>query len=242
VSHSFIYKKKKSLSNNECFNLIKAFEADREFSGPGMVGGEQGTHENPEIKKSTDISFNPAFETHPIWGPILNPVITAVAKGMADYERYNWMAMDCLAAIQMNPIFNMQRFYPGEAYHQMHCERGSTQFPYRTHAWMIYLNDIKEGGQTEFPLQNLLEIPELGKLLIWPADFTHIHRGLVAPNETKYLLTGWLSFVDDTKEIKEMKPFDWENDWDGDKEAFYPEKRPEKNEKGYKISSEFNKH
>jgi len=28
--------------------------------------------------------------------------------------------------------------------------------------------------------------------LIWPADWTHTHRGIVAPNEEKIIATGWL--------------------------------------------------
>jgi len=38
-----------------------------------------------------------------------------------------------------------------------------------------------------------------GNTLIWPADFTHPHKGIVAPKETKYIITGWYNFTDDEK-------------------------------------------
>ena len=34
-----------------------------------------------------------------------------------------------------------------------------------------------------------------GKLVIWPSDFTHPHRGIVSLDEEKYIVTGWLEIV-----------------------------------------------
>ena len=36
---------------------------------------------------------------------------------------------------------------------------------------------------------------EAGKCVIWPSGWTHMHRGIVAPDETKYITTGWFSYV-----------------------------------------------
>ena len=59
---------------------------------------------------------------------------------------------------------------------------------------MYYLNDIEEGGETEFVYQDRLKIkPTTGTLLIWTAGFTHTHRALPIINyEPKYLITGWI--------------------------------------------------
>jgi hypothetical protein len=57
---------------------------------------------------------------------------------------------------------------------------------------MIYLNDVEDGG-TEFMKQKHTEKAEAGKLIIWPADWTHAHRGEVSTTKTKYILTGWFS-------------------------------------------------
>ena len=59
---------------------------------------------------------------------------------------------------------------------------------------MTYLNDVRDGGETEFFHQNLRVAARRGLTLIWPADWTHTHRGIVSPTEEKIIVTGWFSF------------------------------------------------
>ena len=48
---------------------------------------------------------------------------------------------------------------------------------------MIYLNDIRRGGGTEFIHQRFTAKPRAGDFYIWPAGWTHMHRGVNAPKE-----------------------------------------------------------
>ena len=57
-------------------------------------------------------------------------------------------------------------------------------------AAMIYLNDVEEGGETEFLYQKLKVKPRKGTILIWPGSYTHLHRGN-PPMSDKYIATGW---------------------------------------------------
>jgi len=59
---------------------------------------------------------------------------------------------------------------------------------------MIYLNDVEEGGETEFLYYARRIKPTQGTLLIWPAYFTHAHRGNPPLSNTKYIITGWIEF------------------------------------------------
>ena len=59
---------------------------------------------------------------------------------------------------------------------------------------MIYLNDVTDGGYTEFPNQGKRFQPRAGDLLIWPAFFTHPHRGIASKTQTKYIVTGWYDY------------------------------------------------
>jgi len=36
--------------------------------------------------------------------------------------------------------------------------------------------------------------PEMGKTLIWPAEWTHAHAGEILKTETKYIITGWMCY------------------------------------------------
>ena len=58
---------------------------------------------------------------------------------------------------------------------------------------MIYLNDIDEGGETEFVDHTFKTNPKAGNLYIWPAGPTHLHKG-VPCSIKKYFLTGWINF------------------------------------------------
>ena len=85
-----------------------------------------------------------------------------------------------------------QRTPPGGGYHLWHYENASFHFAQRECVWMIYLNDIEEGGETEFLYQRKRFKPTAGTVVIWPAAFTHTHRGnLVLGEQYKYILTGW---------------------------------------------------
>ena len=85
-----------------------------------------------------------------------------------------------------------QRTKPGGGYHIWHHENGSYYFQQREIVWMIYLNDIEDGGETEFLYQKKRIKPTQGTVVIWPAAFTHTHRGgLLCGDKDKYILTGW---------------------------------------------------
>jgi len=95
-------------------------------------------------------------------------------------------------------ILNMrlQKTPPGGGYHAWHYETSSIIYSPRFMTFMIYLNDVQEGGETEFLYLQKRIKPEAGKVLIWPSGFTHTHRGNPPLGENKYILTGWLNYLE----------------------------------------------
>jgi len=89
----------------------------------------------------------------------------------------------------------LQRYKPGAFYQEAHCENdGNPQSIFRHLVYMTYLNDVTDGGGTEFLNQNITTSAEKGLTLIWPAGWTHYHRGVVSETQPKYILTGWCVF------------------------------------------------
>ena len=88
----------------------------------------------------------------------------------------------------------LQKTKPTEGYHLWHCENDFNN-PTRVGVWTIYLNDINEGGETEFLYQSLRIKPTQGTVVIFPASYTHTHRGNPPLLETKYIMTGWVNYV-----------------------------------------------
>lgn len=88
----------------------------------------------------------------------------------------------------------LQKTLPGEGYHIWHFESDSSERSDRICAWGIYLNTIDVGGETEFLYQGIRIPAERGTLALWPAGYTHTHRGNPPLSGEKYLLTGWVEY------------------------------------------------
>ena len=102
----------------------------------------------------------------------------------------------------MSP-FNLQKYEPGYAYNPIHIEDGGPKDMkiQRILTFTTYLNDIEVDGETEFVTQRVKVKPKKGLTVIFPAQWTHPHRGIAAPNEVKYIATGWFSFHFKAKKV-----------------------------------------
>lgn len=88
----------------------------------------------------------------------------------------------------------LQKTEPGGGYHRWHCENGSFLYRDRVLTWMLYLNDVpyENGGGTDFFHQKLSLQPKKGTMVMWPACYTHMHRGaFLSGDAVKYIATGW---------------------------------------------------
>jgi len=188
---NFIYTKKNALSANTCYQLIKNFETS-DLKQAGVLYGPNGISSDSD-KKSTDITFDPSFLKKEPWAMFLDEVIITVQNGVLDYLNRHSTAMTKMDPIDLYTYFNMQRYEPNEGFYGWHCERAGMKHSDRLLVWMIYLNTLTDRGETEFFYQQHFEEPERGKLVIWPSDWTHLHRGVPSPTQTKYILTGWFT-------------------------------------------------
>ena len=88
----------------------------------------------------------------------------------------------------------LQKTQSGGGYHVWHCEDGAFIYRDRVLTWMMYLNDIpvENGGATDFLHQKCSFQPTTGTMVMWPATYTHMHRGSFLTGDIpKYIATGW---------------------------------------------------
>ena len=87
----------------------------------------------------------------------------------------------------------IQKTLPTEGYHVWHIEHGQgfDNEP-RAFAFTVYLNNIEEGGETEFLHFSKRVQPKTGRIVIWPAAFPYLHRGNPPLLGDKYILTSWM--------------------------------------------------
>ena len=87
----------------------------------------------------------------------------------------------------------IQKTLPTEGYHVWHIEHGKGfNDSARAFVFSIYLNDVEEGGETEFLNFSKRVKPKSGRIVIWPAGFPYVHRGNPPLSGEKYILTSWM--------------------------------------------------
>lgn len=183
----FLYSQQNVLSSEKCSKFIDAFEISSL-----KKEHDSRLRDKTIYKKSTDIYFQNTLQSEwydqekVIWFPLLDELNISLDKYLPEYY-IQYPELNVLPPIEVKK-FNMQKYNPGEGFAEWHFENiGGLQ---RILVWMIYLNDVDDGG-TEFKYQNHLEKAEQGKLLIWPAEWMFTHRGQISNTTTKYILTGW---------------------------------------------------
>ena len=99
-------------------------------------------------------------------------------------------------------VCKVQRTESSGGYHVWHHEHaGHIGAMRRILVWILYLSTHEESGETEFLQQGVRVKPQAGRLVLWPASYTHPHRGNPVYNETKYIATGWYEhYVDMDKD------------------------------------------
>ena len=88
----------------------------------------------------------------------------------------------------------IQKTEPSGGYHVWHCEHDGRTCGSRLLLVMLYLNDVQEGGETEFLYQSLRIKPKKGTIVICPSGFTHTHRGNPPLSGDKFMINGWIEF------------------------------------------------
>ena len=87
--------------------------------------------------------------------------------------------------------FKAKIVVPGGGFHRWHFENSTRMVGSRKFVLQLYLNTIEHGGETEFLyLQKRVPAVE-GRLIIFPAGFTHTHRGNPPLGQEKIILTTW---------------------------------------------------
>ena len=168
-----------------CDALIQYHE-DSPDKRRGVMGGGGEAKVDKDAKDSTDVTLERSA---------LATRYVRALRGVAEcyVEKYPWSGK--LVPWDVLEPIGIQHYRPGGGYKIWHFERDNSndQIARRHLAFMTYLNDVKDGGGTEFYHQGITINAEKGLTLIWPAEWNFTHRGQVSETEKKYIVTGWFS-------------------------------------------------
>ena len=174
---------------------VRAFFVRRtDLQRPGVAFGPSAE----SAKISTDISLVAIDRSDPEAYALAEVILRGVSAALERYLKERPLLLECSPEQELfvNPIFNLQHYAPGEGFKRWHCDwtisDEATEPVHRVLAWILYCNDVAEAG-TEFHWQGHHEPAERGKLVIFPAGPSHIHRGRVSHEHSKTIATGWIN-------------------------------------------------
>jgi hypothetical protein len=85
----------------------------------------------------------------------------------------------------------IQKYDKNKGEYIYHNDFHMISIKYRVITFLWYLNDIHEGGETEFWDSYKIK-PTAGKIVLFPSSWTYPHRGKMPISDNKYIITNWL--------------------------------------------------
>jgi len=191
-SNQFLYIKKNSISRELCNDMINLFEQEDDRY-EGVVGNNSIVNKN--VKDTTDFVISNGGER---WNKINKTLNKELTNNVNEYLRNCNNTMrdneyQYLSGGLVRHLMQMQKYYKNVGKFSYH-EDSKVDFINKSDrkiTFMWYLNDVTEGGETEFWSSYNIK-PEAGKLVLFPADWTFPHTAKVPISNNKYIVTGWL--------------------------------------------------
>lgn len=211
------------LSADFCRDVIRQFEQSP-HKNPGRTGGGVDTRKklSADIYLNQHAEFYPALEkilqvcsqqiaqyiekyffslisgiALTVQHPVTKKPVQLTADNFDEVGKSNVVNL-MRYLFRLAPV-NAQKYQQGQGnYGYWHSEifpqTGENNALHRLFLFLIYLNDVDEGGETDFYYQGRSFKPKAGSMIIAPCGFTHTHRGNIPISSDKYVLTSWVMF------------------------------------------------
>ena len=180
-----------SVPRNLCEEFVKNYEKakrDRTIIDISKENKSEMLDTNNKLSRNDEVMFiTPLSSTiYPI--PPVNEYWKFLRKCFDSYiEKYTIQFQGTI----FNDAFKIHKVKKSGGFHSWHYERNDPESLDRVMAYMTYLEVPKKGGETEFLHQSLRIEPIVGRTLIWPVGYTHMHRGNPPLDGEKMYITGW---------------------------------------------------
>lgn len=186
----FIGVYEKAVPHDMCQKIINYFEDNKnlQFRGRFIKDGE--IRRIPEVKDSIDMTLDLFDEIDP------SVILRRIIEFYTDQYIHKYRSTFIISPFSAEREYNLQRYKPGQGYHALHCENYGPGVN-RVLAWALYLNTVTDGGGTYFSEYDKTIDAVEGTFTIFPAFWTHTHKGIVSNTETKYIATGWYSYEEE---------------------------------------------
>jgi len=184
----FIFIDENNLEKDFCLEMINRFDKDHRKE-KGLIGGGNVPRVDSSIKDTTEIAFSRLIEEHWInCDRILYDLLKkSIVKYLNSLSEYSVVIPPFLYD---QSGFQIQKYEKQKGKYIWHCDSNIlNKSSQRIITFIWYLNDVADGGETCF-LHGKIK-PTAGKLLLFPATWTYVHKGNMPISNDKYIITGW---------------------------------------------------
>lgn len=178
---NFIRQYNNIVPHDLCKRIIKEFKGSKEVFDGKTISGVS------DHKISRDLIINPEKGHRDIDVELFTTVSSAYNKYLGDFPHIARM----FEGFKIDDSGYMVQMYPkGVGQYKVHTDavnpdRGLN----RMISCVIYLNDVKEGGETEFTMHGVKFKPKRGSVLLFPSNFCYPHKGNMPISNDKYIIT-----------------------------------------------------
>lgn len=185
------------IKDEVCEDIIEIFEKHKDKQSNGQTAGGY----SPQTKITKELYFRfgePLYKFDDIIHQGLAKGYREYTKNLSDHyykimnEKYNW------SKNLGDTGYQLQKYIKNEGRYKWHVDT-SDELNYvvkngiRKYAFIFYLNDVEEGGETGFIIDTIKNTkPKKGRLLIFPTTDQYVHCGFMPRSNDKYMITGWL--------------------------------------------------
>jgi len=177
------------ITEQECNRAINLFEKQNKFNNTM----NRISSEHSSVLQKQDQQFFASAGNLDFWWEDLKAMMVNFDLAFNHYVD-NTGAHEAYGRMKFHfTSLKIQKTLPTEGYHIWHIEHGvGFENEARAFVFTVYLNDVEEGGETEFLHQSVRVKPKKGRIVIWPAGFPYVHRGNPPLSGEKYILTSWM--------------------------------------------------
>ena len=174
---------------NTCDQLIKLYKKTPLGPGGKKAGFIGNNKVDKDIKVSTDLHID---KDKIVKEKCIRQYFEELSSCLEKYKKKYSYSTEQQSSFGLQGA-NIQGYKKNEGFKKWHYENGGCSVSGKRHlVFMTYLNNCPYGG-TEFFYQNKRFKAVKGDTLIWPAAWTHTHKGQISKKqkEIKYIITGW---------------------------------------------------
>ena len=188
MDDNYCFINKNSISKEICNEIIQLFENSKHKHDGATAGGV-----NKNVKDTTDLVID---KNDSEWKEIYTLLENELQRNTrryvekADNNNKDLKEFKRFQGSLSFETIQVQKYVKNTGKYIYHHDGRIHENRARKITFLWYLNDITDGGETEF--QDFKVRPEAGKLILFPALWTYPHRGNVPISDDKYIMTGWL--------------------------------------------------